>query len=220
MMIDVSSNKVTIGDTEIVPPNSIGDHVERDDSVIVVVGTFRTGMLEDRDFDVPSDDRNVVAIDHVGQISWIIEPVPVPVSSKDVGHRKLWTVQDRYLTGHTDGNFEFDPETGEILETWSKTELSIGDHIVDLSGEVQQILEFDDAIFVRCKEATHNLYRFEVDGTERWRSEADGRRGLLSVEDGELWEQLAIDRTLDHRYRLDPDAGERLECEEIDTGLW
>jgi len=33
-------------------------------------------------------------------------------------------------------------------------------------------------------------------------------------------EQNDGDRTLDHRYRLDPDTGERLECEKINTGLW
>ncbi|MFC7237148.1 hypothetical protein ACFQS4_02775 [Saliphagus sp. GCM10025317] len=220
MTTDVSLNKITVGDNEVIPPNSVEDHVERDDSVIVVLGTFRTGKHGDRDFDVPSDDRNVVAIDHASRVTWIIDPVPVPMTSENGGHRKLWTIQDRFLTSHTDGTFEFDPETGEILEAWPKTELPVGDHTVDLSGEVFDVLEFDDAIFIYCSEATHDLYAFESDGTERWRSEPDEWRGHLSVEDGDLWERVAVDRTIDHRYRLDPATGERLECEEIETGLW
>lgn len=220
MSINVSFNKITIGDTEIVPPNSVDDHIERDGSVIVAVDTYRRGKLEDRDFEFPSDDRNVVAIDHAGQISWIIEAVPAEYDYDEPRHTDLWNVQNRYLTRHTNANFEFDPETGEILEVWSKAELPIGDQIVDLSGEVFDVLEFEDAVFISCKQATHDLYAFEADGTERWRSEADERRGLLSVEDGGLWEQVAVNRTTDHRYRLDPDTGDRLDREEIDTGLW
>ncbi len=218
MGINVSLNKITIGDTEIVPPNSLDDHIERDGSVIVVVGTYRSGKLEDRDFDVPSDDRNVVAIDHAGQISWIIEAVPTDYDYDEPRHTDLWNVQNRYLTRHTNGNFEFDPETGEILGAWPETEIPIGDRTVDFSGEVFDVLEFEDTVFVYCKEATHDLYAFEADGTERWRSDPDEWRGHLSVEDGDLWEQVAVNRTTDHRYRLDPDTGDRLDCEEIDTG--
>ena len=217
MKIDIDWDRVSINEKEIRFQYPVDDSIVFQEGVILRL-VHQNKPLNDHDFEIDNPSRNVVALTPTGERKWVIESIAT--GDEDSYHRNLWTVQSRYLTGHTDGNFEFDPESGEILEAWSKTELPIDGSIVDLSGTVQQLFEFNDAIFVRCTDATHILYAFEADGTERWRSDADERRGLLSVEDGHLWEQLAVNRTTDHRYRLDPETGERLECEEIDTGLW
>lgn len=218
MTFEVSTDRLTIDGKTLTPPNTIEDSVVRDESVVVVVGTSRSGGYENPDFEVPVDDRNVLAFDRTARIQWVIDSIGA--SDDESYHYEVWKVGEWYLTRHTTGTVQFEPDTGEILEVLRDTQLPIGDAIVGLSGEVHDVVEFDDAVFVVCSRSTYDLYAFNADGTERWRSDAGERRGSIFVEDGQLWEQTAVNRTTDHRYRLDPETGERFDREVVDTGLW
>lgn len=214
---DIEWDRISIDGKEIRFQYPIDDSVVSKGGIILRL-VHQDKPLDDFDFEIDDPGRNVVAITPTGERKWVIEAVDA--SDADDYHRSLWTVQSRFLTSHTRGIIEFDPETGAIRNHWQRNHFPIGDEIVELSGEISQVVEFDNAIFLRCKQATHDLYAFEVDGTERWHSDADESRGTIFAEDGDLWEQTAANRTTDHRYRLDPDTGERLGCEEIDTGYW
>ncbi|WP_336358965.1 hypothetical protein ACNO8S_19850 (plasmid) [Haloarcula sp. KBTZ06] len=217
MNLDIEWDRVSINGKEIRFQYPIDDSIVSEEEVILRL-VNQNKPLKEYDFKIDDPGRNVVALTPTGELKWVIEPVDA--SDEDGYHGYLWTVQDRFLTGHTSGNIEFDPGTGTIRDHWSRNHFPIGDEIVELSGEVSRVVEFEDAIFLRCKQATHDLYAFETDGTERWRSDADERRGIIFVEDGELYERTAENRTTDHRYRLDPVTGERFDREVIDTGLW
>ncbi|EMA26814.1 MULTISPECIES: PQQ-binding-like beta-propeller repeat protein [Haloarcula] len=217
MTIEVDWDRISINGEEIVFQYPIGDSIVADERVILRT-EYQNRNIEGFDFHIKDQTRNVISVTPSGEREWVIESVQS--DEEDAHHYDLWTLLDRYLTQHTEGNFEFDPETGDILNKWPHNQLPIADRTIELSGEITRVVEFDTAIFLRCKQATHTLYAFEADGTERWRSDAGERRGTIFVEDGELWEQTAVNRTTDHRYRLDPDTGDRYDREVIDTGLW
>jgi len=210
--------KFRIADKTIQSPNHVSDYLVSDDRAYVIVDSLRTGQYDGSDFQLPSDSRNVVAFDHQGNLEWFIHPVLS--TGTGAHHLNFLSGTEQYVTRHTKGNVQFDPVTGDVLEVFPKNKLPIGSEHIKFSGEVYRVYEFEDGIFVSCRESEHDLYAFETDGTERWRSEAGNRRGLLSIEDGKLWEQLAANRTTDYRYQLNPETGERLSKEEIDTGLW
>jgi len=217
MTFKIFTDELTIGRKTLIPPHAIEDYIIRGETVIIVVGTSRKRVYENPDFEVPVDGQNVLAFDRNAQIQWIIDSVDT--KGDETYHYELWKVGNHYLTRHTSGTVQFDPDTGTVLDTLRDHQLPIGSEIVELSSQVHDVVEFDDAVFVACDiDATHQLYAFEADGTERWRSAANERRGTIFVEDGELYEQTAENRTTDHRYRLDPDTGDRYDREVIDTG--
>ena len=215
--IDVSFKNIRINDVTVALPYPIRKHLLNGERLYLILYTDQKRPCDNPDFRVPSDERNLIAFDNQAQIDWIIDAIP---GIEQGGyHQDFLDYQGRYLTKHTDGIVRFDPETGDVVEFLPENELPIGDTRITVSGEIYRVLEFQDTIFVECA-GEHNLYAFETDGTERWRSDAGTKRGNLSAEDGQLWEQIAADRTTDYRYRVDPDTGERLSKEEIDTGLW
>lgn len=217
MTVEVDWDRISVSGEDIVFEYPIGDSIVSEEDIILRI-EYQKRSIEDFDFAIKDQSRNIISLTPSGERKWVIESVTS--DDGDAHHYDLWILQDRYLTQHTEGNFEFDRETGKILNEWPHNQLPIADRTVELSGEISRVIEFGDAIFLRCKQATHSLYAFETDGTERWRSDANERRGRIFVEEGELWEQTAVNRTTDHRYRLDPDTGDRYDREVIDTGLW
>jgi outer membrane protein assembly factor BamB len=217
-LVEISREVIRISNKTIKSPYPVEDHLVDAEKVYVIAQTLCTDQYDNPDLQFPSKDRNIVAFDRQGNQKWMIETVPG--ADEEGHHQNFFFFGQCYFTRHTDGNVRFDPDTGEVLEILPKDKLQIGDERIEFSGEVYRVYQFEDGIFVSCRESTHDLYAFETNGTERWRSEAGERRGLLSIEDGKLWEQQAVGRTTDHRYQLDPETGERLSKEEIDTGLW
>lgn len=205
------------GDT-IIAPHVIQAQIEYNGWKITLLKATGDGS-EDADFTIPSTSRNVVGITDECTLGWVIEKLPD--RSDEFRHTRIWEMQDKFIAHNSSRNVQLDPETGAISDYWPKNQLRIGETIVKVDGEIWHMVEYSDAIFISTRGGGSSLYAFESDGSQRWKSDPNERRGYFFIDDGALWERTTHNRTTDRLYRFDYETGERRECvEEIDTGPW
>lgn len=186
----------------------IGDIVvvQQDSSVL-----DKSTRHEDSDFQLPTEHRNVLALNDSAEVLWFVEGFPD--FEDDPGYyRELFGYQDYLLARHSHNYFDqIDVETGRVVYSFPRYKLPIGDDFVIFDGEVSSIVELDDKIFVGCAKSDHDIYAFDADGTELWRSKHGKRRGYIYEEDGELWEDVATSHNRRDLYRIDPETGDRID---------
>lgn len=187
------------------------------DRIVLVLAAELRDRNADRDFDLPSDRRNIVAIDDQAAVQWFVEDHPE--FEGGAGYfRDIYLVQGRLVARHANGRlYEIDPDSGDIVASRPHNEIRIGDTVVTVSGPIFGVVEVDGIVIVRCQDGEHDIHAFDADGTQIWCSSPDESRGRLYRSDGDLWEIRSKDQYTQIHYRVDPADGSRVEKKEVDT---
>lgn len=179
------------------------------DIVVVLLGSINAGSNPDATVALESETRNVLAFGSAGH-EWTIEATPDDPAADYDGYKRLFDPFGRLLCLNVNGRlYEVDPDTGALTDDWPGNRLPLPGGTVDLGGELQQVHQDGDRIYVRCRTGETDLYAFDESGTTLW--ESSGRRGLLYFEDGELYERVTNRPRRRTWYRLDRATGDRVE---------
>lgn len=191
-------------------PYGIDYHAHVGDVVVVLLGSINAGANSDATFALESEARNVLGFAGGGH-EWTIEAPPDDGDDVEYeGYDRLFHVFDRLLCLNVNGTlYDVDPDTGSLLESWPSNKFPLPGDTVDLGGEVQQVHQDGDRVYVRCRSGETDLLAFDSTGTKLW--ESTGRRGLLYFEDGTLYERVSNHPRRRTWYRLDASTGDRVE---------
>jgi hypothetical protein len=213
MGIQIKKRKFEVDGMAIICPCTCEEIAWVSDQLILLLSSWRQGsdLHNDADFELANTHRNVVAIDEKKSLLWEVT-LPDQIKTQDAGYfRELFVIQGRLLVRHEDHNlYDLDPESGGILRSFPQNQLPIGDSVITLDGEVSTVVELEDRVFVGCL-GEHDIYAFDSEGNELWRSDPGTRRGHLYTEDGELWEVVAVSKGMDDHYQIDPETGNRID---------
>ena len=168
----------------------------------------RTSQEETATIELPDTRRNVVAFDDTERPKWFIS-LPDGCND-DEFYREVFIIKENILARHDSGQFYVvDQTTGNLLWSFPRDQLLIGEELVTVDGDVSEVVELDGRVFVGTR-GTNNLYGFDCNGDELWRSDPDTRRGYIHVEDGELREIVGVSKGIEDHHQIDPSSGERI----------
>lgn len=198
--------------SSVIFPYAIKEYHVVGNRIVVRCGTIASKLGPDPDFHFSSDCRNLAAVSHDGDIEWVVSEAPHGLNNEDDPNRytSIDLVTGRLLATHGNGyRYEIDVANGELSSSYLDTQLPIGDTVVDFSETVSEIVNWDSKLFVRTNRTDDeggNLFAFEPDGTQLWRSQA--YVGSLSVEDDELRGTEPAGGRMWRTYPIDTETGE------------
>lgn len=205
----VDGRTLRVDGSEFTFPYGVKHHARVGDVVAVLLGSINAAANPDATVTLDDVARNVLGFGAAGH-EWTIEAAPDDPDADYEGYKRLFDPFDRLLCLNVNGRlYEVDPDTGALTDDWPGNRLPLPGGTVDLGGELQQVHQHGDRVYVRCRTGDTDLYAFDRDGRVLWAS--SDRRGLLYFEDGVLYERVEQGPRRRTWYRLDPSTGDRVE---------
>jgi len=221
---------------EVTLPHTAGEPLQFGETAVVLMGTWqdvdsgfweRLGVdaeekLDQIDFELQSQYRNVVGIGGSGTVLWHIPEAPHDAPADDIGpyYMTLLEIEGAlWVRNRNRYTYRVDPETGEILESLPANQLRLEDQTIEFQGGwVDQVLERNDLIAIRLEGSGHpdpdgrNLYVLDPDGSERWwiGGRLDERASPDAPPFTDIWfedDELRGYATDGYEYRFDPEDG-------------
>lgn len=214
--LEENSRRLVYDSNSVEFPYAIQEFVVVGDLIVACCASFTTEEANVPEIQLPSDERNVVAITEQGEVQWFVAPPPDNHTDDLQIYKSIDVVTDRLLAAHENGHrYQIDVSSGDIVSSWDDSQLPIGDTIVDVPDTITEILEIDSKLFVRVGNLSWevgNIFAFAEDGTQLWRSEKNV--GSIRVEDGELWGSDTLGPRQWQEYPIDTETGEIGEKEQ------
>jgi len=178
-----------------------------DDVTVYVLETWGE-QLDDPDFEIDDQSRNLVAITDAGNVRWVVESVD-GTTTGGIYHEDLYKLNDRLVSKANTGRFyEIDPETGVILDSWPQDEFKIADEVFEFDRPVGNVEVYDGVYIVK---AGHHLFGIDESGGLRWKRDDGDTNWRLELDEGGVSLVTAEDRgreTFWYDYELDVHTGE------------